>query len=291
MPAFRLVLPLPGEASWGGGGWRLSGWRPALASTVAGTPRAFVAVNNGPTGLPGVSPWGPRGRHADPGVAAARGCPALRPPGDPGSGIPSTSVQVSARLARRPHLWVSGQTGSAVASLECRLFLSEGTLVLLSPPASWPPPPPCLSSLPAHGQRRAPVETAGQRLAWAPHTHSKQTPVCCRCSESPGRGLRFALPRFWKPDVRPQGVSRAGSFRAWGRLSVTPPGFSCLRGSCWQPSRTRHPDLCPIFTWPSPRPNPSFQGHRARHQGQPSLPLPSFTAVSAETPPPDRVPF
>lgn len=102
-PPPHSCLPPPGPAilpSSAGGGRELSGWGPALASTVARTPRvAFVAVNNGPTGLPGMSPWGPRGRHADP---AAGGCPALRPPGDPRSRFPSTSVQVG-ECPPRPH--------------------------------------------------------------------------------------------------------------------------------------------------------------------------------------------
>lgn len=53
---------------------------------------AFVAVNNGPTGLGGRSPQARRGRHADP---EAAGCLALCSPGDPGSGFPSASLQVS----------------------------------------------------------------------------------------------------------------------------------------------------------------------------------------------------
>lgn len=74
-----------------------AGWGPVLASSVARTPRvAFITVNNGPTGLAGLSPWGPRGRHADP---TAGGSPALRPPGDPRSRLPSTAVQVSGRTA------------------------------------------------------------------------------------------------------------------------------------------------------------------------------------------------
>lgn len=51
LPPGSTVLP-----SSAGGGRELSGWGPALPSTVARTPRAaFVAVNNGPTGLPGRS--------------------------------------------------------------------------------------------------------------------------------------------------------------------------------------------------------------------------------------------
>lgn len=56
----------------------LAGGQPA--QLLPGHWGAFVAVNNGPTGLGGMSPWASRGRHADP---EAEGCPALCPPGYP----------------------------------------------------------------------------------------------------------------------------------------------------------------------------------------------------------------
>lgn len=67
---------------------------------------AFVAVNNGLTSLLGRSTQEPKGRHAEP---EAGGCPALHPPGDPRSGLPGISLQVSAYPSPRPCLsgsWV-----------------------------------------------------------------------------------------------------------------------------------------------------------------------------------------
>lgn len=90
--SFLQPLPLLPGPSAGGVAWMGASWLSRCQDARA----TFVAVNNGSTGLGGRSPRAPRGRHAD---SEAGGCPALRPPGDPGSGLPGASVQVSARPA------------------------------------------------------------------------------------------------------------------------------------------------------------------------------------------------
>lgn len=168
-----LVPPTTCPPASAGGGGERSGRGPALASTVAGTPRdAFVAVNNGPTGLLGMSPWGPRGRHADP---AAGGCPALCPPGDPGNRFPSTSVQVSPPHGPARRLCAPGLAAFSPASrVDSSVQAPPCSTLALPRPASprpdrLPPAPPAPvcpgTALPACGQSRVCVSTAGRGSA------------------------------------------------------------------------------------------------------------------------------
>lgn len=93
-PATQVWPCLLHSASAGVGGvvW------PVARATNSIAMVAFVAVNNGLTGLLGRSAQEPRGRYADP---EAGGYPALYPPGDPRSGLPGTSLQVSTALCQQ----------------------------------------------------------------------------------------------------------------------------------------------------------------------------------------------
>lgn len=214
----RASHHLPAGLCWGRG--ERSGRGPALASTVAGTPRdAFVAVNNGPTGLLGMSPWGPRGRHADP---AAGGCPALCPPGDPRNRFPSTSVQVSAPpwpcappLCPRPRLTVQSRH-LGVQPSPC--LAPPHPVLTTCPPHRLPRNcPPCLRPEQGVREHRRPGVCCGH--GHSPElTGSLQDSPAAALTEpgrasvtlnhrdrlSPGSGSR-------KPEIK--GVCRAGSFQ------------------------------------------------------------------------------
>lgn len=129
--------------SWGRREWL--GWEPGDQWRCQDTENGLCCCNNGLTGLLGRSTQESRGRHADP---EAGGYPVLCPPGDPRSGLPATSLQVSAHPTPRHGLSGLGdgicfgfpeclnlQTGhvGAAPSLACSLHLSSTCTWVPSP--------------------------------------------------------------------------------------------------------------------------------------------------------------
>lgn len=118
-----------------------------LPAALPGHPEWSLLLNNGLTGLLGRSTQEPRGRHADP---EAGGYPVLCPPGDPRSGLPATSLQVSAHPT--PGHGLSG-LGDGICFGFSRVSnsLKKGMLVLhphLSALCTSHPPAPGYSPLP-----------------------------------------------------------------------------------------------------------------------------------------------
>lgn len=159
---------------------------------------AFVAVNNGLTGLLGGNTQEPRGRHADP---EAGGYPALCPAGDRRSVLPGTSLQVSMALCRHSpsgfwlgFFWVSLIIHKRhwCCTFHCLLPASAPTRLHLG------------AFLPTGGQSKAALETGrGVQVTTGPltaaqHTPTQQTswcPLACRHMALPTPPSSRALPR------------------------------------------------------------------------------------------------
>lgn len=142
--------------------------REGMVGTVARTPQDGLCCCQQWPHRPRQEHPATRGRHAD---SEAGGCQALRPPGEPRSGLPGTLLQVSAHHAGAWPVWFLGVIGFGLASPNCHYFI-KGTLVShppLADPCVFPPTCTVVPSSP-------PVVRAGQG-------HVQVTPARSLCAQ------------------------------------------------------------------------------------------------------------